>query len=87
MGFALNERWLMFATWGGDMHSTSLCSGNLMLEEGVEAPLPLTAPTGGDAESQGAGIPVAILVPLGVAGVVAAISWLAFRRDSATPAS
>ncbi len=50
MSFGLNERWLVFTTWDGAMHSTGLCSGNLTLEKGAEAPFPLTAPTGGRPE-------------------------------------
>jgi len=87
MSFGSNERWLVFTTWDGAMHSTGLCSGNVMLEKGVEAPLPLSAPTGGDAGPDAVQIPVTVLALLGVIGGVAAISWLAFRRDSGSPAS
>ena len=86
MTFAMNERWLIFTTWDGAVHSTGLCSGNVPLEEGAEAPLPLTAPTGGPADSGFSGIPLTALALLGVIGVVAAVSWLAFRRGSTTAA-
>ena len=86
MNFAMDERWLIFTTWDGSVHSTGLCAGNVLLEKGVEAPLPLTAPTGGDAGSDAWGIPLTVLALLGVIGAVAAVSWLAFRRGSATPA-
>ena len=55
MSFGLNERWLVFTTWDGAMHSTGLCSGNLTLEKGAEAPFPLTAPTASSPEPEGFG--------------------------------
>jgi len=82
MSFGLNERWLVFTTWDGAMHSTGLCSGNLILEKGADAPLPLTAPTESSPEPEGLGIPNVILGLIGIVGVVAAVSWLAFRRGS-----
>ena len=86
MSFGLNERWLVFTTWDGAMHSTGLCSGNIPLEAGAEAPLPLTAPAGAGEEADSFDIPVAGLVIIGIIGVVAAVSWVAFRRGStATP--
>jgi len=87
MTFGLNERWLVFTTWDGAMHGTGLCSGNVTLEPGAEAPLPLAAPTGGSSEPEASGIPVTALALLGVIGVVVAVSWLAFRRGSTTAAS
>jgi hypothetical protein len=86
MSFGLNERWLVFTTWDGAVHSTGLCSGNVPLEAGAEAPLPLTAPAGADDEAESFDVPVAALVLIGIIGIVAAVSWLAFRRGStATP--
>ena len=82
MSFGLNERWLVFTTWDGATHTTGLCSGNLALEKGVEAPFPLTAPTRSSPEPEGLGIPNVILGLIGIVGVVAAVSWLAFRRGS-----
>ena len=87
MSFGSNERWLIFTTWDGAIHSTGLCSGNVLLENGAEAPLPLTAPTGGDAGSGVPGIPFTVLALLGVIGAVAVVSWLAFRRGSGSTAS
>ena len=80
VSFGLNERWLVFTTWDGAMHSTGLCSGNLILEKGAEAPLPLTAPTESSSGPGGLGFPSVILGLVGIVGVVAAVSWLAFRR-------
>ena len=87
MSFGLNERWLVFTTWDGAMHSTGLCSGNVPLEAGGEAPLPLTAPTGGDPEPAPSGVPVAVLILIGIVGAVVGVSWLAFRRGSTAAAS
>jgi hypothetical protein len=87
MSFAPEERWLIFTTWDGAIHSTGLCSGNVLLEKGVEAPLPLTAPTGDDSGSGLPEIPVTVLALLGVIGAVAGVSWLAFRRGSESAAS
>ena len=87
MSFGLNERWLVFTTWDGAMNSTNLCAGNVPLEAGAEAPLPLTAPTGGDVESESAGIPVAALVLIGMIGVMIAVSLVAFRRGPSAPLS
>jgi hypothetical protein len=82
MSFGLNERWLVFTTWDGAIHSTGLCSGNVPLEAGGEAPLPLTAPAGGDPAPEPSGIPIALLLPIGIVGAVVGVSWLAFRRGS-----
>ena len=87
MSFGLNERWLVFTTWDGAVHSTGLCSGNVPLEAGAEAPLPLTAPAGADDEPQPFDVPVAALVIIGIIGVVAAASWVAFRRGSSASPS
>jgi hypothetical protein len=87
MSFGLNERWLVFTTWDGAIHSTGLCSGNVPLEAGGQPPLPLTAPSGGDPEPEPSGIPVAVLVLIGVVGAVLGVSWLAFRRGPTAAAS
>ena len=87
MSFGLNERWLVFTTWDGAIHSTGLCSGNLTLEKGAEAPFPLTAPTASSPEPEGLGIPGVILGLIGIVGVVVAVSWLAFRRGSTASSS
>ncbi|MEA2652229.1 MAG: hypothetical protein QOI85_1950 [Chloroflexota bacterium] len=86
MSFGMNERWLVFTTWDGAMHSTGLCSGNVPLEAGGEAPLPLTAPAGDD-PTESSGIPVAVLVLIGLLGAVVGVSWLAFRRGPSAPSS
>ena len=80
--FGHNERWLVFTTWDGALLSTGLCSGNLPLEKGAEAPLPLTAPTASSPEPEGLAIPSVILGLIGILGVAIAVSWLAFRRGS-----
>ena len=80
MNFALNERWLVFTNWDGITHTTGLCSGNVTLEKGAAAPLPLTAPTGGADEPAAPVVPVAVLALVAVIGIVVAVSWFAFRR-------
>jgi hypothetical protein len=87
MSFGMDERWLVFTTWDGAIHSTGLCSGNVPLEAGAEAPLRLTAPTGGDQAPEPSGIPAAVLVLIGVVGAVVGVSWLAFRRGSTAAAT
>jgi hypothetical protein len=86
MSFAVDERWLVFATWDGAMLSTSLCAGTMVLAEDAESPLELLAPT--DAPSQtDADIPLPAIAVLGIIGLVVAVSWLAFRRGPDTAAS
>jgi hypothetical protein len=80
MSFGLDERWLVFATWDGATFGTSLCAGNLVLEAGAEAPLPLVAPTQVGSDDAGFSIPIPALAVLGVIAVVLGVSWLAFRR-------
>lgn len=87
MTFGLNERWLVFTTWDGAMHSTGLCSGNVTLEADGGAPLPLTAPTDGGTEPPLSGIPVTGLVLIGIIAAVVVVSWVAFRRGSTASAS
>lgn len=84
MSFGMDERWLVFTTFDGAVHSTGLCSGNMPLEAGAEAPLPLTAPTAAENEPDSAGVPLPALALLGVLALVLAVSWLAFRRDRPT---
>lgn len=81
MSFGTGERWLVFTTWDGAMHTTGLCSGNVALEAGAEAPLPLTAPDESLAATEEAEIPVTALALLGIIGLVAAVSFVAFRRE------
>lgn len=87
MSFGMNERWLVFGTWDGRALTTSLCAGNVMLEAGSEAPLPLTAPSDADPVDEGVAIPLPLLSLLGVIGLVLAVSWLAFRRGPNVTAS
>jgi hypothetical protein len=87
MSFGIDERWLVFATWDGSALVTNLCAGNMVLEAGAESPLPLTAPTDAEPVDAGISIPLPILAVLGVIGLVVAVSWLAFRRDSTAAAS
>ena len=84
MAFAMGERWLVFSTWDGSMHTTGLCSGNVALEIGGEAPLPLTAPAADLENAEEARIPVTLIALLGIVAVVAAVSWVAFRRERPT---
>ncbi|HEX7197441.1 MAG TPA: hypothetical protein VF364_11490 [Candidatus Limnocylindria bacterium] len=81
MTFGMDERWLIFTTFDGAVHTTGLCSGNTPLEAGADAPLPLTAPTEAGPDPEPAGIPLPALALLGVVAAVLAVSWLAFRRD------
>jgi hypothetical protein len=82
MSFGLGERWLVFASWDGAAHTTSLCAGNLMLAPDEPSPLPLSAPSEGaspsDAPMQ---IPWTTLGVLGAIGILLAASWFAFRSD------
>lgn len=80
MNFGIGERWLVFAMWDGAVHTTSLCSGNVMLGADEDPPLALSAPIAGEAEVP-IEIPwqaVAILVALATVG---GASFLAFRRS------
>jgi hypothetical protein len=83
MTFAMNERWLIFATAEGGMLTTHLCSGNMALGPGEEPPIPVTAPTASAATQSDGGVPVGVLLPvaavLGLAGVSAFLFWRADR--------
>lgn len=81
MSFGTGERWLVFTTWDGAMLTTGLCSGNVALEAGAEAPLPLISPAENLAQTDGGGIPVAALALIAIIGVVVAVSIVAFRRE------
>src|SRR5688500_9373483 len=84
MSFGMDERWLVFTTFDGAVHSTGLCAGNMPLEAGADAPLPLTAPTAAESDAEPAEVPLPALALLGVVALVLAVSWLAFRRDRPT---
>lgn len=80
MIFDREQRWLVFAALQDGMYQTGLCSGNLVLEPGVAAPLELGEPesTGDPAQDQ---VPVPLVIVLGTVAAIAVASWLAFRRD------
>jgi hypothetical protein len=84
MSFGLGERWLVFASWDGAVHTTSLCAGNLMLGPDEAPPLPLAAPgadvTPSDAPMQ---IPWTALGLLAAIAIVLVASWFAFRSERA----
>ena len=76
-------------TWDGAIHSTGLCSGNVLLEKGAEAtvaadahrPATTRAPATAEIPVDGRSRCWASI------GAVAAVSWLAFRRGSSRAAS
>lgn len=82
MSFGVGERWMVFASWDGAMHSTSLCAGNLLLAPDEEPPLPMSAPTGEpvapDAPFE---VPWTALGVLAAVAVVIGASWFAFRPE------
>lgn len=88
MSFGVGERWLVFASWDGAMHTTDLCAGNLRLAVDEAPPLPMSAPT-----ADGATPDAPIEIPwtaLGVLGAVATVlvaSWFAFRPERPRPVS
>jgi len=81
MTFGMAERWLVFTTWDGAIHSTGLCSGNMPLGADEDPPLPMSAPTAGEIE-QPVEIPWTAVAVLLAVGVVIAVSAFAFRRSS-----
>jgi hypothetical protein len=83
MSFGLDERWLVFTTWDGAVHSTGLCSGNMPLGRDEQPPLPLSAPIAGEIE-QPFEIPWTAVTVLALILVVVAVSAFAFRRSSPT---
>lgn len=81
MSFGMAERWLVFGTWDGAIHSTTLCSGNVPLGLDEAPPLPMSAPIAGELD-QPVEIPwTAVAVLVAVAAVVG-VSAFAFRRSS-----
>lgn len=84
MSFGTGERWLVFTTWDGSMHTTGLCSGNVALEIGGEVPLPMSAPASELEDADEAQVPMTLLALLGVVAIVAVVSWVAFRRERPT---
>lgn len=88
MSFGVGERWLIFASWDGAVHTTSLCAGNLQLAPDETSPLPLAAPgeetTIPDAPVE---IPWTALGVLGAIGILLLASWFAFRPERPRPLS
>jgi hypothetical protein len=83
MAFGINERWLVFTTWDGSIHSTGLCSGNMPLGADEDPPLAMSAPIAGEVE-QPMEIPWTALAVLTAVLVLAGVSAFAFRRSSPT---
>jgi len=81
MSFGMAERWLVFTTWDGAIHSTGLCSGNVPLGPDEAPPLPMSAPIAGEVE-QPIEIPWTSVAVLAAIAVVAAVSVFAFRGGS-----
>ena len=86
MSFGLSERWLVFTSWDGAMHTTGLCSGNMPLGPDEDPPLVLSAPVAGETQET-VEIPWTAVAMLLATALVAGVSALAFRRGSATPPS
>ncbi|MGI8929722.1 MAG: hypothetical protein ACR2F5_00275 [Candidatus Limnocylindria bacterium] len=80
MTFAMDERWLIFATADGGQLGTGLCSGNVPLAADEAAPITMTAPTATDPADGGAGLPVGIILPAAVVLSLVGISALLFWR-------
>jgi hypothetical protein len=83
--FALQQRYLIFATISDGRLESGLCSGNVELAAGESAPLPVVpiapAPTpapGSEAPPMG----LLALGALGALGVVGGIAFLALRRSA-----
>lgn len=86
MTFGVSERWLVFTAWDGAMHTTGLCSGNVLLGADEDPPLPMSAPAPGVAE-QSVEIPWPALAVLAAVVIVAGVSLLAFRGGPRSVAS
>ena len=87
MSFGMKERWLVFATWDGAIHSTGLCSGNMPLGSDEDPPLPMSAPIAGELE-QPMEIPWTAVAVLVAVALLAGVSAFAFLRTSPrSPAS
>jgi hypothetical protein len=77
--FAVGERWRVFAYRDGARLSTGICSGNELMAQGVPVPsLPGGSPTPP---------PLGLVIALGAAALVAAISIWAFTRRSGAPSA
>lgn len=83
MSFDGEQRWLVFTAMADGVHTSGLCSGNVMLEPGAASPLVLSAPVeAGGTGNAGLPVPVAVIVASLV--LVFLASWLAFRRGRAS---
>lgn len=81
MSFALNERWLVFATTQDGALTTGLCAGNLPLQPDEEPPVAVRAPTAGDpADAPGTGVPLGVVLPIAAVAALAGVSALLFWR-------
>lgn len=82
MSFAMDERWLIFATADGGQLGTGLCSANVPLAADEEPPISVVPPTG-TPSYDGGGVPLGVIVPsvavVGLLGVAAYLFWRAER--------
>jgi hypothetical protein len=87
ISFAADERWLVLAYQGDGGLETNLCMRNIRLadaspeEMDVIDSLVATSVSPGAASESAPSVPGPLLVALGALAVVAAISFLAFRRS------
>lgn len=84
MSFAMNERWLIFASAQEGQLATGLCSANVPLAAHEEPPISVTPPPPNTADGDGGlGIPPGVLVPglavVGSLGLAAFLFWRAER--------
>ncbi|HET8777885.1 MAG TPA: hypothetical protein VFN76_09510 [Candidatus Limnocylindria bacterium] len=88
MSFGIGERWLVFASWDGAVHTTNLCAGNRNLAPDEEPPLPMSAPGAEEAIPDAPiEIPWSALGVLGAIAIVLVASWFAFRTEPSRPIS
>jgi Tissue inhibitor of metalloproteinase len=82
MSFAMNERWLIFASAQDGQLATGLCSANVPLAADEEPPISVSPPTPG-ADEAGAGVPLGVVVPgaavVAFLGLAAFLFWRADR--------
>ena len=82
MSFAMNERWLIFASAQDGQLATGLCSANVPLEADEKPPISVSPPTPGSADDGGAGVPLGVIVPgVAVIGLIAVAAFLFWRAD------
>ena len=86
MSFAMNERWLVFASAQDGELATGLCSANVPLAADEEPPISVSPPTPGAADEGGAGVPLGVVVPgLAVTALLGVAAFLFWRADRPTP--